>query len=430
MAPLDGAGSDGWRLTGDGVDSAAIFDAALTRYAGAVDGAIYDYYPPESVFGEFDTRQKIFDNYLAHAAQHASGAHLDVKRSIYVESGWAGSAPHGAYIATQIALPGWLRYKDRPVVGVYDTTEWATNNLAGWTAFKAELPGNTYFIALGNNTPSHHTTLGVSAWASYGPNGAGLGAAGQYTWAQQQAVDQSHWGSTSGREVLISMTIGGDQRPRRANPNGSTTAYADPATLAQWISEQQQIGPMFPKVIYAGSEMTEGTYSLWGSAQRPSTYTDGLRWAKYPSGHLNRPTAYVDKIDTHTLNFTRSGSPVWSRNESGGAAIVGAFDSDLMYVTEGPDTLTSVGFPAVTRIRVMGARGGASGSCTFSVDEGAVTTVDTNSGSGQQQELFDSGALTEGVHSIVIGGHFSNPGLSRRCAADNVEITQNVRALP
>lgn len=395
----------------------------MARYRGAVDAAMYPWY----VSGFNET--SINGAYLAHEARHSGGNDLDVKRCLYIQQNWISTGATRDAMADDLAarmqIPGWARYRDRPIVGLFMDSG-VLADPTSWLAFKARLPADVWVIALGDATPTQLTNAAANTWASYGPNGSSLSPNGQHAWSDQLTANQADWGSKCPACITtLSYTLGGDQRPRRSDPLGTVTAYADPPTLVEWMAAIAQASPLLEVVIYAGTEPTEGTTSLWGTAQKNSIYTDGLRFVRTAPG--SRPTTYVDKISTRSLGFTRGGAPVWSRTTLAGGAVSGAFDSETVSLTAATDTLT-VTHLYTTRFRMLGQRGSGGGNCTITLDGGAPSVVDTSTGSGQQQLIYDSGVLSEGSHTIVLAGHAANIGTA--CVTNLLEVTQNPQSIP
>ncbi len=381
-----------------------------------------------------------------HRIAHDNGQHLDVKRTFWLNewiawdpadttfgdfSGASTASVYVPQIAAEMAAPGWLRYHDLPVLMLYldaefDTLTPGAGYVTAWNAVRAGLP-TFYLICMGATASPILTQWGCNANVMYGPDGGTLAPVGQHPYSDQVTEDHGAWGTSGGRDLAYTITLGGDQRPRRQDYTGSTTAWADSPTAWQLINHVGAANRGAPMVIYAVTEPTEGTSHFWGTDQKPTLYTDAMRLAlTRPS---DRPSTFTDMLNAGSKEFAQSGTVTWSRTELAGLGILPAYDSDTYWLTAATDALTGT-FANTTRIRHYGPKGSAVGNCTYTVDGGTPVVVDGNNVSTSQvQLLFDSGALTEGSHTLVIAGHAANAGASRRCGANKVELDRNPQSL-
>lgn len=336
-----------------------------------------------------------------------------------------------------MASVGWLKYKDRPVLGVYldpRMLAFTGNYATAWNTFRSRLPPQLYTICLGTNAANNTqlTNLGCDTHGSYGPDGGSLTGFGQHLYTDQITQDSNtSLFILNGRQRTNTITIGGDQRQRRQDMVGSTTAWADAPTFFETITTMSVGRLSDPTVVYSLREFEEAGTSFWGTAQKPTFYTDAMRLARRrPS---DRPSTITDMVNANSLVFARAGSTIWSRTELSGAPVTGAYESDIRWLTSASDTLTAT-FSDTKRIQHKGPRGTVGavnvGQCTYTVDGGAPVVVDGSTGTGHMQALFDSGALSLGSHTLVIAGHAANAGAGKRCGANLVELERDPRNIP
>lgn len=428
-------GGGGWALfTNDAVnhpvDTATIVKNEIDAAAGVLDFFIYLMYLDASTGypGPMPPESDIMQVFHAHAAAPNKAS---VKRACMFQTDftaapsgktdavWSSLSGWAAFINAQIADRDYMRVHGKPLIGIFNMTDWNANanTRANLAVLLAALNEPVYLIGYGSLDLPAATALHVNAFTAYdGGLGATLSPNGQHSWADQVVKDRSNAGSV-GFDIIETVSIRQDNRPRKTEAG---TGWADsPTPLDQYAAIMAALttpglavmqGPPWDEVDEAGP--------LTPTIQDGDRYIRVTGWAVRdfygPTRVIAKPSTYTYELDVRALYCVQTGA--WTRSNG----IQGAYDGDEVSSSTANDTI------ALTCGSSIVNAGG--GTCVITGPTGAgLGTFDTLVNGVSQGTTSQVGGTAHRVAlktvAIALGDVVTFKVISGTCTIDTFRIT-------
>ena len=437
-APLKSDGTaypDNWYQNNTGnsaAEQAAADDQAKLLGQAGITARSFFWYPlsADITSGSFPSiADFIIQSLLYYLASPNKTAH---KFCLNIPADWASAdatgATNGTWLNFSNHINRWLTWfadpqylkvdGNRPVISMYEgagVTQWdATHVSQLTTAVTGAGMGAPYYIQP-NGDATAANALGFDGITTYGPNPVPVGS-GQLSYSNLLGQNKTNWsiaGSLQERVLPITCTL--DTRPRGyvawfdwpiyseferrlrrdyAMARSSRSLCPHSMMFMYSINENDEGGGIFPSAQRLARGVNSGTMGPMLDAFKnvttgvfPSTFDD----------HYHAASAHSAIVRTGGVNWTiQQDLP----GASGGTT--GAFQySENRNSTVG-NTWVWTSPNNVTRIKLYGGNGAAYGTFNCHVDSNADTLVTQTAGAETRNVLlFDSSALTAGVHSLT-----------------------------
>lgn len=341
----------------------------------------------------------------------------------------------GTYIADMLNDSECVVINGLKTVGMYDTPHMPT---AMWTALKAAVTSaggpSAFNLIDWSHSPSDAARLGAIAIVNYPPNpGLPVGNT-QHAYSEMVTINTALATPTGvGFSGVISYRQ--DQRPLSHSGSDAVTPWVDEPTLVEHF---QTSYAMMRRVVsgfgvtlvslHAADEIAEG-----GQGYDPSKQADrdqaggtraldaGCKWGKHP---LTRPTTYTYSLSPENSLVVKSGTWTMARVLGGTwAAANVVYDNRTLSSSTPGDSLTFSHINS-TAFAIYGDTSVSGGTFNVQIDGGTAVPVSTAGSAAHHVQLWSSGALTEGTHTILI------TNVSGTIVTDAIQITCNPRNFP
>lgn len=434
--------TNGYAMYGTGIDAQARVDAVINAFADrGVDCIAPLIILPTGIYGSTVDADPIrqamstpFDSYRA-SAYKSRLKFIPLLQAISLRYPYPGFPSHpanttdggtylaqwGTYVAGLLSDPQCQTFGVLKAVGMYGTPDMPT---AMWNVFKAAVvaAGGPPFVLIDwSHSPSDVVRLGAYASVPYPPNPPLPSGNGQHTYQEMVTLEAALAAPVSANFGAV-ISFRQDPRPLSHTGVDAITPWVDAPSLPEHFKfayqQMRKISSGFPSVMtiaHSANEWAEGGQGYEPSKQEDTRALDVMLWARRI---MTRPTTYTYSLSTENSLIVKSG--VWTMARLLGTTV---FDNRTLSSSTTGDTLTFSHINS-TAFAIYGDTSLTGGTFNVQVDGGAPTLVSTVGTALHHQQLWSSGVLTEGTHTILV------TNVSGTIVTDAIQITCNPRNFP
>lgn len=427
-------------LKGTGVDTVAIVEAENVQAsdAGATAWA-WDFYLPAEVTHAADPDewhewlQAGLEAYLQTSNKSLMKFWVTVLTddhyglSYPATDQWKYLDDFAAYVANLMQDPQYLRWRGRPVIGLFSrsaTGHGPNMDLAHWQQFLAPMGGQSAVWAIemdGNISSAQDLT--EQAIFTYGVQNLGS-SLGHKAWSYIGNIDSGFYGSAVPTFFPISpANTYIDARPfdNAVTARTFTDAPTQPEMYQHFRDAQGAFGAAghTQMILSFWNELAEEATALSPSTQEGTRFLDAAKWARK---HI-LPATYTYEMNLYSLGMTNVGT--WTYVDPWSDLAIGAHDRDEIHSSTTGDSkaLTHVN---MTECGLYASTGPDRGILDVEVDDVDVADVDLYTASPAVHQLvWTAGALANATHKceFIVKGTKNASSSSVKVQLDSVQIT-------